>query len=183
MKKPPLLPLFLLVLVGFAAWLAYDARTTNQGERPFALLEQAREQRAAGNLPLAHAMLNRALEQAPGEALALEILHERADLCEASGAFQLAMNDYQRIAAAQPDDLVLQQKIAGLYRSMGAIDSANQVWLDLPAGDWSPNSVAATASPPPSPGYQASSTASSASRVRSPPVRPCSSGVLPPPAP
>ncbi len=140
MKKPPLLPLFLLVLVGFAAWLAYDARTTNQGERPFALLEQAREQRAAGNLPLAHAMLNRALEQAPGEALALEILHERADLCEASGAFQLAMNDYQRIAAAQPDDLVLQQKIAGLYRSMGAIDSANQVWLDLlerqPGNGW-----------------------------------------------
>lgn len=140
MKKPPLLPLFLLVLVGIAAWLAYDARTTNQGERPFALLVEARQERTAGNLPLAHAMLNRALDQAPGEALALEILRERADLCEASGAYQLALDDYQRIAAVQPDDLALQQKIAGLYRSMGATESANEIWLELldrqPGNGW-----------------------------------------------
>lgn len=142
MKKPPLIPCALVLLAGAVLYLGWDAFEAKEDERPFTLLERARALRIeeSDDTALIHSMLTRALDQSPGAALELELLRERADLREATGAPALARDDYARLAELQPDDLALLQKLAGLHKQLGEDAVAEAIWADLlerqPGNGW-----------------------------------------------
>lgn len=142
MKRPPLLPILLVGLVGYVAYLAWDGRESKRSEKPFTLLERARALRIErpDDITLAHSMLTRALDQAPGRALEIELLTERAELREQTGAYNLARRDYERLIELEPDDLSLPQKLAGVLLRLNDTQGANAIWLDLlarqPGNGW-----------------------------------------------
>lgn len=142
MKRPPLLPIVLVGLVAGVAWFGYQARQAQRGEQPFTLLERARALRIEhpNDYSLPHSMLNRALDQGPGDALKIELLRERADIRETSGALELARRDYERLLELEPDDLALAQRLAGVLKQLGEEDAANAIWASLldkqPGNGW-----------------------------------------------